>query len=216
MRHPESFSFRRTLTGGNSRTCHRRTARRSKHARRDQEERPPPSASVGLTPDSEPGAVKASRAGVGAVTPAFPERPFTPGRVMTPCPGLGCSIRRAARQRTASGARIRTLPGGDASVSGVHRKQRRRAYADRPPALKGSRCQTTISCSFKLSRHTAMPYSQLVQAHVDREVTEEAAVVLAAMGLTVSDAVRLLLSRIAREKALPFSPLVPNAPPSRP
>ena len=34
--------------------------------------------------------------------------------------------------------------------------------------------------------------------------------VLAAMGLTVSDAVRLLLTRIAREKALPFEPLVPN------
>lgn len=57
-----------------------------------------------------------------------------------------------------------------------------------------------------------MPYSQLVQAHVDREVTEEATVVLAAMGLTVSDAVRLLLTRVAREKTLPFAPLVPNAP----
>ena len=57
-----------------------------------------------------------------------------------------------------------------------------------------------------------MPYSQLVQSHVDREVTEEAAVVLAAMGLTVSDAVRLLLTRVAHEKALPFAPLLPNAP----
>ena len=31
------------------------------------------------------------------------------------------------------------------------------------------------------------------------------------MGLTVFDAVRLLLTRIAREKARPFAPLVPNA-----
>lgn len=31
------------------------------------------------------------------------------------------------------------------------------------------------------------------------------------MDLTVSDAVRLLLMRIAREKAPPFAPLVPNA-----
>jgi DNA-damage-inducible protein J len=31
------------------------------------------------------------------------------------------------------------------------------------------------------------------------------------MSLTVSDAVRLLLTRIACEKALPFEPLVPNA-----
>ena len=56
-----------------------------------------------------------------------------------------------------------------------------------------------------------MPNSQLVQARVDREVKEEAAAVLAAMGLSVSDAVRLLLTRVAREKALPFAPLVPNA-----
>lgn len=34
---------------------------------------------------------------------------------------------------------------------------------------------------------------------------------LAAMGLTVSDAFRIMLIRIAKEKALPFEPLVPNA-----
>jgi DNA-damage-inducible protein J len=33
---------------------------------------------------------------------------------------------------------------------------------------------------------------------------------LASMGLTVSDAVRLLLTRIASEKALPFEVRVPN------
>jgi DNA-damage-inducible protein J len=31
------------------------------------------------------------------------------------------------------------------------------------------------------------------------------------MGLTISDAVRLMLTRIAREHALPFDPLIPNA-----
>jgi DNA-damage-inducible protein J len=31
------------------------------------------------------------------------------------------------------------------------------------------------------------------------------------MGLTVSDAFRMMMIRIAREKALPFEPLVPNA-----
>ena len=31
------------------------------------------------------------------------------------------------------------------------------------------------------------------------------------MGLTISDAVRLLLTRVAREHALPFDPLIPNA-----
>lgn len=56
-----------------------------------------------------------------------------------------------------------------------------------------------------------MATNQLVQARIDREVKQEAAAVLAAMGLTVSDAVRLLLTKIAREKALPFEPLIPNA-----
>ena len=57
----------------------------------------------------------------------------------------------------------------------------------------------------------AVAANQLVQARIDGAVKEEAAAVLAAMGLTVSDAVRLLLTKVAREKALPFAPLVPNA-----
>ncbi len=55
-----------------------------------------------------------------------------------------------------------------------------------------------------------MTANQIVQARIDPAVKQEAAAVLAAMGLTVSDAVRLLLTRVAREKALPFAPLVPN------
>ena len=56
-----------------------------------------------------------------------------------------------------------------------------------------------------------MAANQLVQARIDGAVKEEAAAVLAAMGLTVSDAVRLLLTKVAQEKALPFAPVVPNA-----
>ena len=55
-----------------------------------------------------------------------------------------------------------------------------------------------------------MTTNSLVQARINSEVKEEATAVLAAMGLTVSDAVRLLLTRIAREGSLPFEPLVPN------
>ena len=55
-----------------------------------------------------------------------------------------------------------------------------------------------------------MPANHLVQARVDKAVKEEAAAVLAAMGLTVSGALRLLLTKVAHEKALPFAPLVPN------
>ncbi len=56
-----------------------------------------------------------------------------------------------------------------------------------------------------------MTANALVQARVDGAVKAEATAVLAAMGLTVSDAVRLLLTRVARERALPFDPLIPNA-----
>ncbi|MBK1718925.1 type II toxin-antitoxin system RelB/DinJ family antitoxin [Thiocystis violacea] len=55
-----------------------------------------------------------------------------------------------------------------------------------------------------------MAANALVQARIDGEVKEEAAAVLATMGLTVSDAVRLMLTRVAREHALPFDPLIPN------
>jgi len=50
-----------------------------------------------------------------------------------------------------------------------------------------------------------------VRARIDDRVKEEAAAVLATIGLTVSDAFRLMMMRIANEKALPFEPLVPNA-----
>ena len=56
-----------------------------------------------------------------------------------------------------------------------------------------------------------MATNELVQARIDGAIKAEAALVLKAIGLTVSDAVRLLLTRIAREHALPFDPLIPNA-----
>lgn len=56
-----------------------------------------------------------------------------------------------------------------------------------------------------------MAANALVQARIDGAIKDEAAAVLAAMGLTVSDAVRLLLTKVAREHALPFDPLIPNA-----
>jgi DNA-damage-inducible protein J len=56
-----------------------------------------------------------------------------------------------------------------------------------------------------------MASNALVSTRIDKKVKADAAAVLEAMGLTVSDAVRMLLTRVAREGALPFEPLVPNA-----
>ena len=56
-----------------------------------------------------------------------------------------------------------------------------------------------------------MTANALVQTRINGIVKAEASAVLATMGLTVSDAVRLLLTRVAHDKALPFEPLKPNA-----
>ena len=55
-----------------------------------------------------------------------------------------------------------------------------------------------------------MATDTVVRARIAGNVKEEAARVLEEMGLSVSDAIRLLLVRIAREKALPFEIKVPN------
>ena len=55
-----------------------------------------------------------------------------------------------------------------------------------------------------------MTANAVVRARIDEHIKEEASAVLASMGLTISDAFRLLLTRVANEKALPFEPLVPN------
>jgi DNA-damage-inducible protein J len=51
----------------------------------------------------------------------------------------------------------------------------------------------------------------MVHVRIDEKVKEDAAKTLAAMGMSVSDAVRMLLVRVAAEKALPFDVRVPNA-----
>jgi DNA-damage-inducible protein J len=55
-----------------------------------------------------------------------------------------------------------------------------------------------------------MAENAVVRARINARVKEEAATVLASMGLTVSEAFRLMMTRIAKEKALPFEPLIPN------
>jgi len=55
-----------------------------------------------------------------------------------------------------------------------------------------------------------MSENAVVRARINEDVKNEASAVLDAMGLTVSDAFRMMMIRIAREKALPFEPLIPN------
>ena len=50
-----------------------------------------------------------------------------------------------------------------------------------------------------------------VRARIDTKTKERAADALEEMGLSISDAIRMLMLRIADEKRLPFEVRVPNA-----
>lgn len=52
--------------------------------------------------------------------------------------------------------------------------------------------------------------STMVHIRVNAKLKEEACEALDGMGLSLSDAVRLLMVRVAAEKALPFDIRVPN------
>ena len=56
-----------------------------------------------------------------------------------------------------------------------------------------------------------MVAAEVVRARIDADLKKEATAVLSGMGLSVSDAIRLLLVRVVSEKALPFDVRVPNA-----
>ena len=55
-----------------------------------------------------------------------------------------------------------------------------------------------------------MPATEMVHVRIDKRIKTKAAKTLASMGLSVSDAVRVLLTRVAAEKALPFEVRTPN------
>lgn len=55
-----------------------------------------------------------------------------------------------------------------------------------------------------------MTATAFVRARIDETLKAEAAIVLAELGLTVSDVVRIVLTKVAKDKALPFEMRVPN------
>jgi DNA-damage-inducible protein J len=50
-----------------------------------------------------------------------------------------------------------------------------------------------------------------VRARIDTATKERASIALEAMGLSISDAIRLLMLRVADERRLPFEVKAPNA-----
>jgi len=64
---------------------------------------------------------------------------------------------------------------------------------------------------FNPTTKLVMPTQSTVSTRIDESLKSQAAAVLADMGLTVSDALRIFLTRVATEQALPFEMQVPNA-----
>jgi DNA-damage-inducible protein J len=56
-----------------------------------------------------------------------------------------------------------------------------------------------------------MATDTVVRARIDAETKDQATAALAAMGLSISDYIRMALVRVARDKAVPFPVRVPNA-----
>ena len=56
-----------------------------------------------------------------------------------------------------------------------------------------------------------MSRSTMLHVRVDDEIKTQASEALAAMGLSVSDAVRILLKRVVNDQAFPLELKVPNA-----
>ncbi len=56
-----------------------------------------------------------------------------------------------------------------------------------------------------------MATTTMVHVRVDEQMKAQAVETLAAMGLSISDAIRVFLMRIVAEKQLPFALKVPNA-----
>lgn len=57
--------------------------------------------------------------------------------------------------------------------------------------------------------------STMIHIRIDEDLKEDASKALAAMGLSISDAVRVLLTKVAIEQRLPFELKVPTAPTSQ-
>ena len=56
-----------------------------------------------------------------------------------------------------------------------------------------------------------MASSTMIHVRIDEQIKKKAAKTLETMGLSLSDAVRVFLVRVAAEKQMPFSLKVPNA-----
>src|ERR1035437_3238815 len=96
--------------------------------------------------------------------------------------------------------------GDDSSFPGVGHPEIR---GNSPSCSRFPNARTTVR--YNVSQGDKIMATTMVHVRVDEKTKQRAAKTLAGMGISVSDAVRMLLVRVAAEKALPFEVRVPNA-----
>ena len=77
-------------------------------------------------------------------------------------------------------------------------------------SLKPHNTNLCYKVAHRTSKDNIMTANAVVRARINGGIKEEATAVLAAIGLTPSDAFRIMMTKVAKEKALPFEPLIPN------
>lgn len=107
---------------------------------------------------------------------------------------------------TAISCRARCHRGGDAVAASVQLKDVRVAATRTAAALIEIQC---IAFTTKGARKMAA--TTMVHVRVDEHIKNQATETLASMGLTVSDAVRVFLTRVVTDQQLPFPVQAPNA-----
>jgi DNA-damage-inducible protein J len=63
----------------------------------------------------------------------------------------------------------------------------------------------------QLNGETEMPSTAVIHVRVDQKVKEAASATLAKLGISMSDAIRIMLAQVAAEKTFPFEIRIPNA-----
>jgi len=74
-------------------------------------------------------------------------------------------------------------------------------------------CSYTVAYGYDVPTNAWEPQNmdKMVRARIDAKTKERAAFALGKMGMSISEAIRLLLMRVAKEQRLPFNVKVPKS-----
>ncbi len=112
--------------------------------------------------------------------------------------GILARVRQKPRRRASTASSFK--PANSVLLAqGTAPEQSRRPLPFRPGRSRVPAIQIYSMIMYLMENHINMLDSALVQTRIDPALTDKASLMLAQMGLTVSDAVRMLLTRVAND-----------------